>query len=228
MAATAVRKSGVIVPTPLAWRKRLAASLVVALLRVSIKTWRCVWLNHEHYPEAAGPVIYCVWHNRLPLALASYDESLRARWPDEGVGAMISASRDGSFLSAVAEAFGVQPIRGSSSRRGSQALLEATTWIEKKYSVVITPDGPRGPMYEVHDGILLLAQLTGRAIIPTSNYTRWKIRLRSWDRFQIPLPFARCELRYAAPICVPRDATDAEREQLRQQLQKSMLAITRD
>jgi hypothetical protein len=228
MPAAAMKKSGVITPTSLAWKKRLGARLVVALLRLSIKTWRRVWLDTAVYPESAGPVIFCVWHNRLPLALASYDASIRARWPADGLSAMISASRDGSFLSAVAEAFGVKPIRGSSSRRGPQALLEATTWMEKNYSIVITPDGPRGPMYHVHEGLILLAQLTGRPIIPASNYAAWKVRLRSWDRFQIPLPFSRCELRYAAPLWAPREADDSEREQLRLQLQQTMLSITRD
>jgi len=227
-AATVVKKSGVITPASLALKKRLAARLVVALLRVTISTWRRVWIDAATYPESAGPVIFCVWHNRLPLALASYDDSVRAKWPSDGLGAMISASRDGSFLSAVAEAFNVQPIRGSSSRRGPQALLEATTWMEKKYSMVITPDGPRGPMYHVHEGIILLAQLSGRPIVPASSYAAWKIRLRSWDRFQVPLPFSRCELRHGAPIWVPREADDAERERLRAHLQQTMLSITRD
>ncbi len=141
---------------------------------------------------------------------------------------MISASRDGGLVASVVERFGVQPIRGSTSRRGPQALLEATTWMERQYSIVITPDGPRGPVYEVQEGIILLAQLTGRPIIPTSNFTRWKIRLRSWDRFQIPLPFAFCQSYYGEPIWVPREAAEAEREQLRAKLQAAMRAITRD
>ncbi|HWD19853.1 MAG TPA: lysophospholipid acyltransferase family protein [Verrucomicrobiae bacterium] len=223
-----MKQSGVITPTPLAWQKRAAAWLVIGLLRLTIGTWRRVWIDSAAYPETRGPVIFCVWHNRLPLALGAYDHTVRARWPSAGIGAMISASRDGSFLSAVAESFGITPIRGSSSRRGPQALLEAKTLMEKNYSIVITPDGPRGPKYQIHDGIILLAQLTGRPIIPTSNYVSAKIQLRSWDRFQIPLPFARCELRYAAPLWIPRDLTDSQREELRLQLQNAMLQITRD
>jgi lysophospholipid acyltransferase (LPLAT)-like uncharacterized protein len=142
--------------------------------------------------------------------------------------AMISASRDGGVLANVVARFGVQPIRGSTSRRGPQALLEATTWIERGYSIVITPDGPRGPVYQVQEGIIHLAQLTGRPIIPTSNFTHWKIRLRSWDRFQIPLPFARCQAYYGEPIQVPRDATEAQREALRAKLETAMRAITKD
>jgi lysophospholipid acyltransferase (LPLAT)-like uncharacterized protein len=228
MAATANSPAGVVVPLPLRWHRRLAAWLLFTLLRVCVKTWRSRWQDCGQYPESKGPVIYCVWHNRLTAALASYNDFLQARWPDRGLAAMISASRDGGLVASVVERFGVQPIRGSTSRRGPQALLEATTWMKRQYSIVITPDGPRGPVYEVQEGIILLAQLTGRPIIPTSNFTRWKIRLRSWDRFQIPLPFAFCQSYYGAPIWVPREASEAEREQLRAKLESAMRAITRD
>jgi lysophospholipid acyltransferase (LPLAT)-like uncharacterized protein len=220
--------TGIVVPQRLPWHRRLAGWFVAMLLRVSIPTWRCRWVDSKDYPITKGPVIFCIWHNRLPLALASWDDFAQAKWPNEGIAAMISASRDGGFLANIVQRFGIEPIRGSSSRRGPQALLEATTLMERNYAIVITPDGPRGPVYKVQDGIIQLAKLTGRPIIPTSNFTKWKVRLRSWDKFQIPLPFARCELRYSEPIWVPRDASDAEIEALRAKLEESMRAITRD
>jgi lysophospholipid acyltransferase (LPLAT)-like uncharacterized protein len=229
MMAAAVRPdSGVVVPQPLAWHRRLAAVVAASLLRLSLKTWRFRWQDSGAQPETKGPVIFCVWHNRLPATLASNDDFVRSRWPCMGLAAMISASRDGGVLAYVLERFGIQPIRGSTSRRGPQALLEATTWMERNYSIVITPDGPRGPVYRIQEGIIHLAQVTGRPIIPTSNFTRWKICLRSWDRFQIPLPFARGQCYYGEPIWVPRNATEAGREELRAKLESSMRAITRD
>ena len=215
------------VPQPLTWRRRFVAGLAIALLRVSLKTWRCRWVEAPEYQGSAGPVIYCMWHNRLPLSLACV-KYMMSKFPAAGLAGMISASRDGSLLASVAEAFGVQPIRGSTSRRGPQALLEATTWIDRNYSITITPDGPRGPAYEPKIGIIVLAQLSGRPIIPVGMYTPWKIRLKSWDRFQIPLPFARCELRQGEPIWVPREAGDEEREQLRLRLQETMRRLMRD
>jgi len=220
--------SGVVMPRPLPWHLRLAALLSATLLWLCLKTWRVRWHDAEAFTETKGPVIFCVWHNRLPVALASYNGFARLRWPCKGLAAMISASLDGGFLARVAQRFGVQPIRGSTSRRGPQALLEATTWLERGYSIVITPDGPRGPVYRIQQGIIHLAQLTGRPIIPTSNFTRWKIRLRSWDRFQIPLPFARCHAYRGEAILVPRDASEAQREQLRAELESAMRGITRD
>jgi lysophospholipid acyltransferase (LPLAT)-like uncharacterized protein len=219
---------GVVVPRPLPWHGRLAVVVVSALYWFSLKTWRMRWHDSGGGPETTGSVIFCVWHNRLAASLASYDDFAQARWPAKGLAAMISASRDGSLVANIAERFGVQPIRGSTSRRGAQALLEATTWMERDYTVVITPDGPRPPVYQIQNGILQLAQLTGRPIIPISNFTRWKIRLRSWDRFQLPLPFARIDCYHGQPIWVPRDATEDQREEIRARLESAMRAITRD
>ena len=73
-----------------------------------------------------------------------------------------------------------------------------------------------------------LAQLTGLPIVPVSYGLNWKIRVKSWDRFQIPLPFSRCEIIYSKPIRIPREATDAEREELRQRLETELRAISQD
>ncbi|MGA2542057.1 MAG: lysophospholipid acyltransferase family protein [Verrucomicrobiota bacterium] len=229
MAASTNQKSGVpVVPRQLSWRRKVAAAVVLAFMRLMMKSWRLRWQDGDRCPVLPGPVIFCTWHNRLALAMAANGDFVREKWPCAGLCAMISASRDGAFMASLVEPFGVVPIRGSSSRRGPQALLEATTWMEKNYSIAITPDGPRGPAYKVQEGIIHLAQLTGRPIIPMSNYTRRKITLRSWDRFQIPLPFARCVLRYGPPFWVPRDATAEARQQLCLDLEKAMMEITKD
>ena len=141
---------------------------------------------------------------------------------------MVSASKDGAFLAAILEALNIQPVRGSSSRRGAQALLELTSWVERGYDVAITPDGPRGPCYAAQPGVVSLAQLTGLPIIPVGFQAHRKIRLKSWDRFQIPLPFSRCDIILEKPISVPRDATDARREEIRKQLEQTLKEISRD
>src|SRR4029434_7620044 len=118
-------------------------------------------------PQTA-PVIFCIWDNRLALALIAYRKYAQRHQPPRKMAAIVSASKDGSIVARVLEHFGVQPVRGSSSRRGPQALLELTTWAERGYDLAITPDGPRGPRYVVQDGVMALAQLTGRPIIPAS------------------------------------------------------------
>jgi hypothetical protein len=222
------KSSGIVVPHTLSWRRRAGGVVVLAAMRLFMKTWRCHWKDAASCPVLPGPVIFCFWHNRLALAMAAYDDFVREKWPSAGMCAIISASRDGGFLAGLVEPFGVVPIRGSTSRRGPQALLEATTWMEKNYSVAITPDGPRGPAYKIQPGIIHLAQLTGRPIIPMSTHTRAKITLRSWDRFQIPLPFARCELRFGPPFRVPRDASHPARARLCEGLERAMMELTED
>ena len=145
-----------------------------------------------------------------------------------GLAVMVSASRDGALLTAVLECFKVQPVRGSTSRRGRQALLELTTWAERGYDLAITPDGPRGPCYQVQEGIMSLAQVTGLPIIPVSYNLKWKIRSKSWDRFQVPIPFSHCEMVFDTPILVPRDASDEQRKKLRQQLEQQLRSISKD
>jgi lysophospholipid acyltransferase (LPLAT)-like uncharacterized protein len=107
-------------------------------------------------------------------------------------------------------------------------LLELTSWAERGYDLAITPDGPRGPRYVLQPGAMSLAQLTGLPIVPFGFHAHWKIQLKSWDAFQIPLPFSRCVLRMGAPVHVPREATDAQREEIRLQLERKLKDISPD
>jgi lysophospholipid acyltransferase (LPLAT)-like uncharacterized protein len=142
--------------------------------------------------------------------------------------AIVSASKDGAVVARVLEHFGVQPVRGSTSRRGPQALLELTTWAEEGYDLAITPDGPRGPRYNVQLGAIAIAQLTGMPVIPTSYNVGWKISVNSWDRFQIPLPFSSAVMKFGQPLRVPRELTDEQRESFRQELEKRMRDLAED
>lgn len=209
--------------------QRAGAWAVFALVRAVAGTLRCHYRDRSGFLDGrAGPAIYCTWHNRLPLCLELYHNYVMPRTQTAGLAAMVSASKDGAFLASILECFKVQPVRGSSSRRGPQALLELTTWAERGYDLAITPDGPRGPRYVVQEGVMSLAQLTGLPIVPASYHLNWKVRLHSWDRFQIPLPFTRCEFFFGRPLRVPREASDAQREGLRRQLEQTLNEITKD
>jgi lysophospholipid acyltransferase (LPLAT)-like uncharacterized protein len=172
-----------------------------------------------------APVIFALWHNRLGLCMKAYEGFVHPN--HDKLAALISASKDGALLASILQEFGVDPVRGSSSRRGAQAMLELKSWAERGYNLAVTPDGPRGPCYVVQDGVVTLAQVTGLPIVPYSCQLSWKIRVKSWDRFQIPLPFSRCEMTFGAPIFIPREASNAERDQLREKLWAALLAGTR-
>jgi lysophospholipid acyltransferase (LPLAT)-like uncharacterized protein len=223
------RVSGVVVPNPpsrgqcaLAFAVANGMRLLASTLRYRVNGGR----GHASLPDE--PVIFALWHNRLGLCMKVYKSFVRPHHPHEHLAALISASKDGAFLAAILKAFGVQAVRGSSSRRGAQALLELTSWAERGYDLAVTPDGPKGPRHVVQEGVMMLAQVTGLPIVPYSCRLDWKIQVKSWDRFQIPLPFSYCEMTFGEPIRVPRGATDAERDQLREQLQAVLLAGTRE
>ncbi len=225
------RRSGIVVPHLPRWHQRLLAWLVFGLIQTVSATLRFRWDDRSDFfveGQKPRPAIYCVWHNRLVLSMIAYYAYAKKRSPTPGMAALVSASRDGGLLSAILECFQVQPVRGSSSRRGPQAMLELTTWAERGYDLAITPDGPRGPRYQVQDGVMSLAQVTGLPIIPVSYYISPKVRFNTWDRFQIPLPFARCHLVIAKPVRVPRESSDAEREELRQKLETTLRGLAKD
>ena len=212
------------------WHQRLAAALVYGFIRCLAATIRFELDDRTGQLREAltRKVIFSIWHNRLALSLMMYRRYVVRFAPERRMAAMVSASRDGGLLARVLEHFSVEPVRGSSSRRGPQALREMISWAERGYDLALTPDGPRGPCYQVQDGVVSTAQLTDLPIIPVSYHLNWKFRPKSWDRFQIPLPFARCRIRTGEIVRVPREATESERETLRQRLEETMKAITED
>jgi len=224
------RKSGIVVPHPSKWHQRLVAWILWAVFSLVSATLRYRMHDPHHFMTRKDirQVIYCTWHNRLALSMKLYFHFGVRHHRAAGLAGLVSASKDGAFLAAVLERFGVQPVRGSTSRRGPQALLELTTWAERGYDLAITPDGPRGPCYVVQDGAMALAQITGLPIVPASYHLQWKIQLKSWDRFQIPVPFSRCDVYTGRLVTVPRDITDAQRDALRQELETELRTISRD
>jgi len=223
------RSSGIVVPHRVQWHQRLAAYAIYAGIRGLSGSVRCKWHDESGLHNGKSePAIYCIWHNRLALSMKFYFGFIALRKKSAGLAAMVSASKDGGLLARILEDFGVQPVRGSTSRRGPQALLELTSWAERGYDLAITPDGPRGPCYVVQDGVMSLAQVTSFPIVPVSSNLRLKVRLRSWDRFQVPVPFAKCTVRFGQLVRVPRDASDEQREALRVELEQRLRGLTTD
>ena len=228
--AKRLRRSEIVVPHSPKWHQRLVAwliwftaSAIAATIRFRIHDPHGFKDRHDFKQS-----IFCIWHNRLALCMKLYFAFGR-KYPDTpGLAGLVSASKDGALLSAIFRRFGVQPVRGSSSRRGAQALVELNTWAERGYDLAITPDGPRGPQYVLAEGAITLAQITGLPLVPASYHLNWKIRLKSWDRFQLPLPFARCDVQLGKIFWIPRELSDTERDQFRDQVETELRAITRD
>lgn len=224
-------RSEIIVPHAPKWHQRLVAWLIWALANLISATVRFrVHDPHGFLTRAdVQQSIFCIWHNRLALCVKLYYNVGQKRADAPGLAGLVSASRDGALLSAIFQRFGVQPVRGSSSRRGAQALVELNSWAERGYDLAITPDGPRGPRYVLADGAITLAQITGLPLVPASYHLNWKIAVKkSWDQFQIPLPFARCDVHLGKIFQIPRELTDDAREKFRREVETELRAITKD
>lgn len=141
------------------------------------------------------PCILSIWHNRLlcmPMVLP-----LHVR---ERCAALVSRSRDGGYICDFLKCFGVGSIRGSSSRGGAESLRDMQRFLIDGGVLGLTPDGPRGPRYEVQDGICWLASRAQVPIRPVAVNSRSHWELNNWDGTQIPKPFTRARLVIGNPI----------------------------
>lgn len=161
--------------------------------------------------------IWAFWHNRMFVIPYIHD-----RWFAHIPGAILSSpSGDGQIIADACAEFGFEAARGSSSKpqKGLGALILLAEKVKEGRDVGITPDGPRGPCYELQPGLLKLAQLTGGAIVPVRvEYSR-ALRFKTWDAFLLPLPFSRVKVIFEPLVHVPRKLDEAAFEEQRLTLQ---------
>jgi len=201
-------------------RERLLALTGAAILRALFATLRIRFedLAGILAEQSPNPSLLCFWHNRILGITFAFDRL----YPKNrlGVTVLTSPSRDGEILAQLVAAFGMGSVRGSSSRRGSRALLELVRLIRIGRDIAITPDGPRGPKYSLGPGVILLAQNTGARIIPMHAKFSRCIRMKTWDGFIIPLPFSKVSVTIGAPLEIPENLSDEEFEAARKQLEE--------
>jgi lysophospholipid acyltransferase (LPLAT)-like uncharacterized protein len=192
--------------------QRAAAFAGAGLMRLLFATLRIrVHDPHGHLSAPPPhPVIYAFWHNRILAITAAF---LRVYPPGRrGVLVLTSASKDGMWLGLVARHLGMGSVRGSSSRRGATAMRELLDRVAAGHDIAITPDGPRGPRYTLGSGLVYLAQKADIPVIPCHARFGRALRLETWDRFVIPLPFSRLDVTLGQPERVPPGAEGAEFE----------------
>ena len=163
--------------------------------------------------RARRPLIYAVWHGRI-LIVPWLNARLRRREGARRVRVLASRSRDGQLMAEFARRFGLDVVRGSSSRGGPQALRELVRAVRAGEDVAMVPDGPRGPAHRAQGGIVALAAATGALIVPLGVAARPAHRLASWDRFLVPTPFARCAV-VVGPLIEVKRHDDREDARLR-------------
>ncbi|MFI5335748.1 MAG: lysophospholipid acyltransferase family protein [Opitutales bacterium] len=166
------------------------------------------------------PAAIVLWHNRLFLSA----EIFRRYRTRRDVHGLVSASKDGAWLAAFYRMVGVCPVRGSSSNLGREAARLLIGRMREGHDVGITPDGPRGPMYTVEPGVLVVTRrLHAPMVLLGAEFTRaW--RLKSWDRFYLPWPFSRVHMRCTVLPPSPRGEEKIGAEDVR----AALLAINPD
>ena len=137
-------------------------------------------------PDDLSNKVFIFWHSKMLIGWWFFKK--------ENFSALVSKSSDGDILSKLLQEWQYVVFRGSSSKGGKDAIEEI---IQCKKSTVITPDGPRGPAKEMKNGALIISNKTGYPIIPIKiDYSKKKILHKSWDRFEIPLPFSECKVSF--------------------------------
>jgi lysophospholipid acyltransferase (LPLAT)-like uncharacterized protein len=205
------------------WRARWLIAFGFRLLQIWARTLR--YEIDDRLGVVGKPInenyIAALWHNRL--LLISY--VLKRFTPHRPGAGLISASRDGDLVTDLTERFGFDVVRGSSSRLGASAILELTAVLASGRDVLITPDGPRGPAYDLGPGIIFLAQKSGAAVVPINMEYSAYWRVKSWDKFILPRPFSKVRVIFGQPHHVKSTRTPDEFEAERLRLQNAMMAL---
>jgi len=171
-------------------------------------------------------VIPVYWHQHMLFGvkalLALRDDGLK-------LGFLISPSVDGTAPAMLVGKIGAHVIRGSSTHTGARALRDYyETIVKQEISPAITPDGPRGPAHEFKPGAVMLAQLTGKPILPVSVAASRTWRFRTWDRFELPLPFSRVVIAYGEPVRLPRGVDAEALSRLQSDMAERLHALQRE
>lgn len=163
-------------------------------------------------------IIYAFWHGRQFLLFQSHRDS--------GVIIPASESRDGEIQAGILRRFGFEVVRGSSKRKGDRALLGMVDGLRKGKNVALAVDGPRGPIYEVKQGIAYLAGKLNKPIVPViASAKRYWILEKIWDKYLLPVPFTTGVVIYGEPITVSgtsEDHLEAKRQELEAALNRLM------
>lgn len=179
--------------------------------------------NRELIRRQTQSLIVVFWHNRLFISA-----DLRRRFRPFGkMNGLVSPSKDGAWLAAFFKFMGIGAVRGSTSRRGGQAMLEIYRKLSRGEDIAITPDGPRGPRYKFNPGAALVAQKTHSPIVLIESRYHWAIRLKSWDGFILPLPFSKVEI---IPKFYPYEKMwdHISAKALAEYFERELLAMTQD
>jgi len=199
----------------------LASWIGPILIYILGMTLKIEWVGEENLDilrKEKKSVIYAFWHGRMLIFTFSHRK--------QKIHVLISQHRDGEFIARIIHRLGFVTVRGSTTRGGPKAIFEMCEKTASGFDVAITPDGPRGPGFQVHPGIIYVAQRSGMSIVPITNSAKNRWNLSSWDRFLIPKPFSKAVIMLGKPIYVPAESTQQELEEIRSDLERQLGELT--
>ncbi|MCX8237717.1 MAG: lysophospholipid acyltransferase family protein [Akkermansiaceae bacterium] len=202
------------------WKARTSGCLGGWLIRLLGMTLRCEIVGEVgKLNQRKEPIIHVLWHNQIIVSPYLW----RKMYGKREVVVLTSASMDGVVLASAVKVFKVGAVHGSSSRRGAPAIVALRRAAKEGKDLVFTPDGPRGPRYQLQPGVVKIAQTTGLLVVPMHIEYLSCWTLKTWDRFQIPKPFSKVRLTLREPITIPRKLDDEGFEKERLRLENSLL-----
>lgn len=174
----------------------------------------------EPLRERHGAFCGCVWH-ALMLGPIFHNRHT------DGV-VVVSEHHDGELIARVLARLGYGLVRGSTTHGGVRALVRLVRAARDGHDLGLTPDGPLGPRYVCQAGVVFIAQKSGCPIVPMGFAASSYWEFHSWDRFRLPKPWARAELRYGEPIHVPPDLSEDDVELWRQRVEGALKRVARE
>ena len=146
--------------------------------------------------------IIAFWHGKMLLPWFMFR--------DTNASAIVSTSKDGGILTNILNKWNYNVQRGSSSKGGKEVLENLLTEADNKKNILITPDGPKGPIYKMKAGVVIVAKKSGIPIILAGVYNYKKMKLKSWDQFEIPWFFSKSVIKYSQPYFVDKELSYEE------------------
>lgn len=197
--------------------------VLLALLRCSYRIEKIIGNDIADQLVADKAVcIPCYWHQQTLLCA----DTIRG-WIGSGFDASItiSASVDGEIPARLASAWGAKIIRGSANQTGALVMRDIYGAMRRGSSIIIAPDGPKGPMFEFKAGNILIARISGAPLLPMACAADRSWRLRSWDKMLVPKPFARVVIAIGQPHYVPKNTSVDGLERHRVEIQDALMSL---
>jgi len=195
-------------------KKRYTLVVYFSLIYLHLikKTIRLDTPPHKHWEK--GNFIWVFWHNRILLFILFYLKFLRGR----KFVALISPSRDGEIIACISEKIGISSVRGSSKHFSPRTAKKILKYLQSGYHLIVIPDGPRGPRYELKEGVLWISAFSRIPVLPLDfSISRYRT-IPSWDRFIFPLPFSRESVTVSSPLLVCKETWELTKEKLKEKL----------